>query len=145
MGLSWHQAQRLATAPLHVPVATAAPTITPTPTSMPGPPELLQPEDGALLPQPVAPQFWYFVWSARDGPCHCYISIQGPGGLHISQDHIFTPYEYRYTTDRFLPDDALGPWSWGVSVQCPLGSNYSESRTFWVKPAQRLFLPLVQA
>jgi hypothetical protein len=46
-------------------VPLGAATRTPTPTSMPGPPVLSQPADGALLPQPVSPNEWYFSWEAR--------------------------------------------------------------------------------
>jgi len=119
--------------------ATATPTHTPTPTSMPGPPVLYAPADGAVLPQPVAPNEWHFTWGARAGPCCCHISITGPGGRQLGASCIpFYPimaYEYRYSTTEYLPDDALGPWHWAVAVVCPLGSNYSESRTFWVERA----------
>jgi hypothetical protein len=123
--------------PTTTPTLTLTDTPTPTPTSMPGPPQLFRPTDGAVLPQPVSPNEWYFSWHARGGPCYCSISIGGPGGRRLGDDHI-TPlegYKYRYTTDEYLPDDALGPWRWGVSVSCPLGSNRSETRTFWVEPA----------
>ena len=128
--------------PDDMPTSTATPTITPTPTSMPGPPHLIQPEDGAVLPQPVSPNEWYFSWTARMGPCHGSISISGPGGRCLWDDHVPYPYQYRYTTDEYLPDDAFGPWHWSVGVHCPLGNNYSETRTFWVERARHVFLPL---
>jgi len=105
-------------------------TITPTPTSMPGPPILLAPEAGAVLPQPISPTEWVFTWDARQGPCYTTIGIYGPGDRHISAT-VFPPYEYHYTGE-VIPDDALSPWYWIVGVQCPLGSNNSESRTFSV-------------
>jgi hypothetical protein len=64
---------------------TVTSTWTPTPTSQPGPPALLAPDNGAVLPQPIAPNQWYFAWDARKGPCHCTITIQGPG-VQISQN-----------------------------------------------------------
>ena len=150
LGLSWHEAQRATVAlppepcPNSAPTMTPMVTVTPTPTSMPGPPQLLQPDDGALLPQPVSPQGWYFAWAARTGPCLCSISIEGPGGRHIWQGGIKYPHEYRYTTDEFLPDDALGPWYWSIYIVCGMGSNHSEWYSFWVEPAHRLYLPLVR-
>jgi hypothetical protein len=106
-------------------------TVTPTPTSHPGIPQLLEPDDGGLMPQPVAPAEWYFLWDARDGPCWCYLSVGGPGGrgFYVEVDY---PYEYHYRGE-VIPDDALGPWHWSVSVICPLGSNHSETRTFFVE------------
>jgi hypothetical protein len=137
--------------PTDTPTATSTPTPTPTatpttistntptytPTSMPGPPWLIQPADGALLPQPVPPDEWYFSWGARTGPCSCDIEIEGPGGrrvwAHVSYSYGY--YEYHYTTTQYLPDDALAPWFWWVEVYCPLGYNRSETRTFSVMPA----------
>lgn len=129
--------------PVNMPTSTSTPTRTPTPTSMPGPPQLIQPEDGAVLPQPVSPNEWYFSWSARMGPCYSWISIRGPGERCLQDYNIRNRYEYRYTTDKYLPEDALGPWHWSVGVVCPMGSNYSATRTFWVERAHRVFLPLV--
>jgi len=119
---------------------TVTPTFTPsqTPTSMPGPPGLIEPEQNAVLPQPVAPNSWYFYWSARQGPCSLYISVDGPGdrGFGAQVDYYPTgKYEYTYQTDEYLPDDALNGWSWQTSVSCPAGSNSSVTRVFSVQPA----------
>lgn len=125
------------------------PLVTPTPTSMPGPPILIEPENGALLPQPVPPGEWRFLWSARMGPCHCHIDISGPGGRSISAEVNYWPagYQYVYTQTLHLPDDALTPWYWSVRVDCPAGNNYSETRTFSVAPAPvfdfRYLLPVL--
>ena len=128
--------------PTLTPTHTPAVTVTPTPTSIPGPPILIQPADGAVLPQPVSPNEWYFSWQARYGPCSCSISIEGPG-RHLG-DSFLHVYEYRYTTDEYLSDDALGPWYWWVWVNCPLASAKSETRTFWVEQAPtRVYLPLL--
>jgi hypothetical protein len=127
-----------------MPTPTPTPSASPTPTSMPGPPSLSYPPDGALLPQPVSPNEWHFSWSARTGPCYSGVSIHGPGYRCLGVSNILWPYEFQYTSDRFLPDDALGPWTWSAFVQCPLGSNYSEVHTFWVEPAHRIFLPFIQ-
>ena len=122
-------------------------TNTPTPTSVPGPPQLIEPGDGALLPQPIPPDEWFFTWSARTGPCYCTISISGPGGRYISDDVYWqeTGYVYHYTADDYLPDDALTPWFWSVSVNCLGVYNYSEVRTFSVEPApfRRVYVPVV--
>ena len=137
---------RQASAQIHVvpPTPTDTPVVptatqTPTPTSMPGPPILYEPADGAVLPQPVSSNEWYFSWGARAGPCCCYISISGPGGRQFGASCIpFYPtmrYEYRYSSTEYLPDDALGPWRWAVAVVRPLGTNYSESRSFWAERA----------
>lgn len=139
--------------PTPTPTATATPTNTPaetptptaSPTSFPGPPILIQPADGAVLPQPVPPNEWYFSWDARRGPCYCSITIEGPGERSLGASPIYSVYEYRYTTDEYLPDDALGPWYWWVEVGCPAGSNQSEIRSFWVEraPSHQVYLPLV--
>lgn len=131
--------------PTRVPGGPHAPALTPTPTptSMPGPPELLQPADGAVLPQPVFPQQWLFTWTARMGPCWGSISITGPNGQHVTAQVPY-PYQYTYSATDFLPANALGPWQWFVGVYCPLGSNYSETRTFWVESAHWRFLPIVR-
>jgi hypothetical protein len=123
--------------PTLTPTNTPTLTITPTPTSMPGPPQLLAPANGAILPQPIAPNEWYFEWQARTGPCYCEIHISGPGGRSIlgRADYLPNGYNYRYVIDEPLPDDALTPWHWGVSVLCSLGSNTSETRTFSVQRA----------
>lgn len=130
--------------------ATSTPTrtVTLTPTSHPGPPTLVAPAEGALLPQPVSPHEWRFTWDARYGPCYCSVSIEGPGGRTIQAGPIYpTPqppgYEYRYTGDEYLPDDALGPWQWSVVVTCPQASNQSETRTFNVERAHWDYLPLL--
>jgi len=115
---------------------TATATVTPTPTSMPGPPTLLQPANGALLPQPVPPDEWYFSWEAKRGPCSCTISIEGPGERKLGAIvHWEVGYEYHYTTTQYLPADALAPWYWWVQVTCPGVINRSETRTFSVMPA----------
>ncbi|MBN1659283.1 MAG: hypothetical protein JXA93_12835 [Anaerolineae bacterium] len=129
--------------PEGMPTYTPTPTASPTPTSMPGPPSYLRPEDGAVIPQPVSPEGWHFSWSARDGPCYSMISVRGPGNRCLSDGYVPYPYEYRYQSSHFLPDDALGPWVWSVAVLCPLGSNQSEQYIFWVEPARRAFVPFV--
>jgi len=135
----------LATTLAAIPVASQGskqPLITPTPTSMPSPPVLLEPENGALLPQPIPPNEWRFSWSARMGPCHCHIDISGPGGRSISAEVGYGPagYQYVYTQTQYLPDDALTPWYWSVRVDCPAGNNYSETRAFSVVPVPTLNL-----
>jgi hypothetical protein len=117
------------------PTATTTSTPTPTPTSIPGPPTLIQPANGAVLPQPVAPNEWLFTWDARRGPCSSTISIAGPGGRHLGATIPGSqPYEFRFTTDAPIPNDSLGPWTWSVTVDCPLASARSETRTFEVEP-----------
>jgi hypothetical protein len=125
------------------------PMITPTPTSIPGPPTLIAPADGELLPQPVPPFRWRFIWNARSGPCWGNISINGPGGRNIEAGVSYGPsgYEYVYTQTEFLSDDALSPWIWQTFVNCPLGYNKSVTRTFSVMPASWFnylyFLPII--
>lgn len=114
------------------PLPPGVPSPTPTETSYPGPPSLIFPPDGALMPQPVSPQDWYFWWSANCGACLGTIYIHGPGGREI-KEYTEWAQEFRYTADTFLPDDALGPWYWGVGVCRQLGCNVSETRTFWVR------------
>jgi hypothetical protein len=119
-----------------MPPPPTTPTITPT--SLPGPPQLSQPADGAVLPQPVSPEAWTFAWTARTGPCYAAIAIDGPGGRRLGSNYVdwaTTGYRYEYTAAEVLPDDALSPWNWYVDVICPLGSNRSETRTFSVAPA----------
>lgn len=119
------------------PTSTATSTPTHTPTSQPGPPALYAPEDGAVLPQPVPPNEWEFRWQARMGPCYTVLGVSGPpGGAGFSVTRYpYEGYSYRYTTDEYIPNNALGPYHWSVGVVCPLGMNHSESRTFWVEPA----------
>jgi hypothetical protein len=128
-----------------IPMPTSTPT--PTSTSIPGPPTLIEPQDEAVLPQPVAPQEWLFTWDACRGPCLCYLVIEGPGGRYISQDSIPPPttgyYQYHYTQDAYLPDDAVGPWYWHVSVCRYAQCNASERRSFWVRPAHVVYLPII--
>jgi hypothetical protein len=117
---------------------------------MPGPPILIYPADGITMTQPVPPSYWYFSWWARMGPCYCVISIRGPGGRTISARVEYGPlgYSYTYTSTTPLPDDALTPWFWDVGVNCPLGDNHSETRTFSVWPAGRsrnAYLPIIRA
>jgi len=141
------------TAPSHTPTPTSSvisrQSATWTPTSMPGPPTLIAPEDGALLPQPVPPHQWHFAWAARYGPCWSSIWIRGPGGRSIWAEVNWWPngYQYVYTQTEYLPDDALKPWGWWVTVDCPLGHNTSETRTFSVMPAAwfkfRFFMPIL--
>jgi hypothetical protein len=119
-----------------MPPPPTTPTITPT--SLPGPPQLSQPADGAVLAQPVSPEAWTFTWTARTGPCYSAITIDGPGGRRLGSNYVdwaTTGYRYEYTAAEVLPDDALSPWHWYVDVICPLGSNRSETRTFSVAPA----------
>lgn len=130
--------------PSPTPTATRMPTPTPTPTSHPGRPTLLAPDDGELMPQPVRPATWYFAWGARNGPCNTTITITGPDrGIHQTLYHY--PYEYIYSTTVAIPDTALGPWTWQVSVWCPAGSNVSDVRTFFVQPAPvaTVYLPVI--
>jgi len=118
--------------------STPMPTPSPTPTSLPGSPQLIQPADGAVLPQPVLPDEWFFSWTARTGPCHTAIAVEGPGERRLGNGYIdwyITGYRYGYTTTAYFPDDALGPWHWFVDVICPSGSNRSETRVFWVASA----------
>ena len=127
----------LAATPSSTAVTSATP-ITATPTSFPGPPQLIEPADAAMLPQPVPPAEWVFSWMARDGPCYGAITIQGPGGRRLGSGYIdyhTIGYRYVYASTEVLPDDALGPWSWFVDVICPMGNNRSEIRTFWVATA----------
>jgi hypothetical protein len=94
------------------------------------------------MPQPVAPEQWYFQWSSACGICESVIRIEGPGGRIIQAGGYFIE-EYQYVTDTYLPEDALGPWFWRVFVSRPLGSNVSETRTFFVQSAAefRLYFP----
>lgn len=119
---------------------TVTPTFTPsqTPTSMPGPPGLIEPEQNAVLPQPVAPNSWYFYWAARQGPCYSWLYVTGPGGRHfeVRVDYFASgKYEYDYQTNQYLPNDALEGWSWKTYVTCPAGGNSSVTRVFSVQPA----------
>lgn len=114
------------------PLPPGVPSPTPTETSYPGPPSLIFPPDGALMPQPVSPEDWYFRWSADCGACTSSILIKGPGGREI-YEYTEWSHEFQYTADTFLPDDALGPWTWSVGVCKQLGCNGSETRTFWVQ------------
>lgn len=128
---------------------TPSPTVTGTPTSMPGPPTLIAPAAGAVLPQPVSPNQWHFTWSARMGPCYSTINIDGPGGRHISAqiDYLPNGYQYVYTQTETLPDNALTPWLWSVGVYCIGGDNLSESRSFSVASVLeynfRTYLPMI--
>jgi hypothetical protein len=122
------------------------PAPTPTETSYPGPPILISPPDGALMPQPVPPEEWYFKFQPCYPPTWCGIDITGPGGRQISA--LVDSGEYRYITDTYLPEDALGPWFWGVWICRQLGCNHSETRAFWVHSNNigseiRLYLPSV--
>ena len=114
------------------PIPPGIPSPTPTETSYPGPPILIFPPDGALMPQPVSPDVWTFRWSADCGACVGTISIHGPGGREI-HEYFDSSQEFQYTGDILLPEDALGPWTWGVGVCKQLGCNVSETRTFWVR------------
>lgn len=144
--------------PSHTPSATPTVTIagtytaTPTPTSHPGPANLLTPDDGALMSQPVEPGEWYFAWNGRTGPCWSSITIKGPDSRLIQRSVSYTytrpDYQFIYTTTAYLPDDALGPWTWQVAIGCPAGSSSGEIRTFFVQPAStpephRFFLVLI--
>jgi hypothetical protein len=122
------------------PILPGTPSPTPTETSYPGPPVLIFPPDGALLPQPVSPDEWYFSWSADCGACFVGISIHGPDGRVIGDETDWLN-EYHYSTDTYLPDDALGPWTWRVWAWKQLGSSVSETRTFWVQSATVKFKP----
>jgi hypothetical protein len=114
---------------------------------VPAPPTLLEPADGEVLPQPVQPYEWRFVWDACREPCVSHLVIEGPGGRYISAEP--TPpstngyYEFRYTGDEYLPDQALAPWHWHVSVCRQSYCNSSERRTFSVEPAHFVYLPVI--
>lgn len=110
---------------------TATMTHTPTPSSFPGVPTLFEPQNGAVLPQPVAPNEWLFTWSARNGPCTHKIHITNPYQQTFSTSTQW--YVYHYQTTEYIPDNALGPWLWKVDVICPLGQNTSETRSFYVE------------
>jgi hypothetical protein len=121
-------------------IVVTAPGITPspTPTSQPGAPQLVQPDNEAVLPQPVPPGEWFFKWNAKTGPCYCELHVRGPGGryIHATREPIAPPYyTYSYRTNEYLPDDALGLWYWQVEVHCLGGHARSETRTFWVEEA----------
>jgi TolB protein len=107
-----------------------------TPTSLPGVPRLIQPADGAVLPQPIFPDEWLFSWEARTGPCYAGLIIEGPGEQRLVHEFIdwrSAGYKYIYQATEYFSDDALGPWYWYVEVICPSGSNRSEVREFWVE------------
>ncbi|RPH62265.1 MAG: hypothetical protein EHM81_02575, partial [Chloroflexi bacterium] len=118
------------------PTLTATRTPTLTLTSHPGQPTLLAPDNGAVLPQPVAPNQWHFAWDARKGPCYCTITIQGPGVQISQQVNYYDPGGYTFVYQQPTPfaDNQLSPWSWAVGVTCPLGSNGSGPRAFSVAP-----------
>ncbi len=126
-------------APSNNPPSTSAPTTpTITPTSQPGPPVLLAPENGAVLTQPVGLNEWLFHWDARTGPCHSLLSASGPNGYSIDafihwEDSSPAPYSYHYTRTISFPADAIGLWTWQVTVICPTGSAQSETRTFYLQ------------
>jgi hypothetical protein len=128
----------------------ARPAITPTPTSLPAPPTLIAPVTGITLLQPVAPNEWFFQWSARTGPCYSTLSADGPNGWKIAASVQYglgqPPYEYYYTRTEEFPSSALGQWVWNVRINCPLGSNTSEVRTFYFLTATLAyptFLPII--
>jgi len=114
---------------------TDTPTLTATSTSQPGVPILISPADGELLPQPVWPYFWKFVWYARTGPCVQLLDIWGPEGRHLHFETVDLSYQYQ--ANRYIPVSALEPWYWQVTVQCPLGSAVSEKREFHVMKIPR--------
>jgi hypothetical protein len=131
--------QAAAASPQPTPTQSATGSLTPTPTqtptSYPGPPTLIAPEDDAVLPQPVSPTEWVFQWSARCIPiCTCSINI-GTDGYIIPVTLVPSQYDFHYSRAEPFPTEALGPWDWMVHVWCPLGSNYSETHTFWIEPA----------
>jgi hypothetical protein len=117
------------------PTPTVALAPTATPTGMPDRPVLMHPPEGVVMPQPLPPDTWYFLWDAARGACETAIRIDGPGGRRIEERNIQWQigYEFEYSGDEQVPDDALGPWHWRVSVTCPQGGNASEVRTFWVQ------------
>lgn len=140
-----------------LPTPTCTPAATETlPPTPPATPVLLQPADGATLPQPIPPHEWRFVWRSNSGESS-WISIRGPGGRCIRgagvespQDDYVSQYTFQYTADRLLYDDALGPWYWSVQhtgyIDRRWYSNQSDTRTFWVEPFQvrsRGYLPLI--
>lgn len=113
-------------------------TVTITPSSIPGPATLRTPEVGAVLPQPIPPDQWHFIWSGRTGPCYSQIHIEGPDGRNISARADYYPYgyyQYVYSQTERLPNEALTPWSWSADIICPMGSSHSETRSFSVAPA----------
>ncbi len=108
-----------------------------TPTSYPAPPTLLAPVNGVVLTQPVGSNEWLFHWEARTGPCHSTFSATGPNGYSISafvywQDSSPGSYSYHYTRTVPFPADAVGLWTWQVTVICPAGSAQSGTRTFYL-------------
>ena len=123
--------------PTLTPTQTSTFTLTPSPTSMPGPPTLLAPANGAVLKQPVDSNEWLFHWSARTGPCHSSFSAEGPNGYSIGAQVYYQtsspgPYSYHYTRTVPFPAAAYGLWTWHAIVVCPLGSAQSETRTFYL-------------
>ncbi len=70
---TYSPAQAIDTPIAYLPVIVRSDTPTPTPTSFAVPPELAEPADGALLPQPVPPAAWTFKWQVS---CPCYYSIE---------------------------------------------------------------------
>ena len=109
---------------------TATPSLTVTPSSMPGPPELISPQDGAVLPQPVAPGLWDFWWNTKSW-CSQVLYIEGPNGVQLAFP---ANSEFQYQSNEYIPDESLSPWYWWVSVGCFAGSNISEKRMFSVQP-----------
>jgi hypothetical protein len=93
--------------------STATPTPTYTPTSLPGVPVLIEPSDGAVLPQPVPPGAWTF---------RCAEACYGPSpGRSLEQPRRLA-YDrlYLQPTISVPADDALSPWwrricRWGQS------------------------------
>jgi hypothetical protein len=128
-------------------LATATPTVTVTPTSHPGPPTLIAPPGGAVLPQPVPPDAWTFVWAARGGPCWSSIDMHGPDHADLHADiHTYdgNGYHYTYSQTNPFPASAFGPWSWQTHIWCPLGSNVSDTYIFWLgSTPTNFYLPII--
>jgi hypothetical protein len=112
-------------------IATATPT--PPPTAFP-----LEPDDNAILPQPVAPDYWRFRWEGIY--CAYKLYLAGPGGRSFVSPSIGPVgpppfyFQYDYVQDAPLPAEALGPWTWYVKDECAGGQ--SPIRTFWISGAQ---------
>jgi hypothetical protein len=145
-------AESLANTSTHTMVltVTGCPTKTSTPTGTPGGPSpipilLEYPLDCALMPQPVLPEEWYFKWSTC---ATCENSIIMVEGIKTISADTGLSQEFKYITDTYLPEDALGPWDWHVKVCDQSACEYSGSRTFWVRsatvtptPGFQLYLP----
>ena len=115
------------------PTGTRTPTPAPavSPTVRPNPPYLRVPDEGAWLDPSGS---WLFIWWADPAPCYTSITIDGPGGRRLGDDHVESTtidYRYVYDTPEDLPADAVGRWAWYIDVICPTGSIRGGTRTFY--------------